>query len=215
MEWIKIALNTWDLLWALPQLTGDCFSLSNVSSSRRGSFSVENMWRHDEEGQRMRRTRWCPPEVEWFTGRKRAEDDPWRGLFTTPEVRGSAKAGGVLRASKAAVVPVHLAGGNRILHGQQTLKSPHQQSWNDNRRLKLTCTEAVEGAGVSWGVGGAGAAVSLGERAADSESLVVSSKRWWVGKKPSAPTGATGSCSSSASTSRVPGSFQNLLLTLF
>lgn len=41
----------------------------------------------------------------------------------------------------------------------------------------MTCTEAVEGAGASWGVGGAGAAVCLGEREADSESLVVAGKR--------------------------------------
>lgn len=44
----------------------------------------------------------------------------------------------------------------------------------------MTCTEAVEGAGVSWRAGGAGAgavgAARLGEQAADAESLVVSSK---------------------------------------
>lgn len=41
------------------------------------------------------------------------------GLFTAPEVRGSAKAGTVLRAAKAAVVPVHLAGRNRLLCRQK------------------------------------------------------------------------------------------------
>lgn len=58
-------------------------------------------------------------EEKRFTRRNPAEDDPQCGLFTAPEVRGSAKAGTVLRASKAAVVPVHLVGRNRFLQGQQ------------------------------------------------------------------------------------------------
>lgn len=52
------------------------------------------------------------------------------GLFTAPEVRGSAKAGTVLRAAKAAVVPVHLAGRNRLLCRQKI--NIYNHHWDGN-----------------------------------------------------------------------------------
>lgn len=67
----------------------------------------------------MSRIQWFRPGRDWLSRWNRAVNSLLCGLFTAPEVRGSAKAGTALRAAKAVVVPVHLDGGNRFLYKQK------------------------------------------------------------------------------------------------